>query len=33
LACRQRPGATTPSLGSTRRWRVCSLSLTVWSLL
>jgi hypothetical protein len=28
LACRRRPGASAPSLGSTQRRRVCSLSLT-----
>jgi hypothetical protein len=32
LARRRCPGATAPSLGSTRRRRVCSLSLTAWSL-
>jgi hypothetical protein len=32
LACRRRPGASAPSPGSTRRRRVCSLSLTVWPL-
>jgi hypothetical protein len=32
LARRRRPGATAPSLGSTRRRRVCFLSLTAWSL-
>jgi hypothetical protein len=32
LARRRRPGATAPSLSSTRRRRVCSPSLTVWSL-
>jgi hypothetical protein len=30
LACRRRPGASAPSPGSTRRRRVCSLSLTTW---
>jgi hypothetical protein len=31
LARRRRPDATAPSLGSTRRRRICSLSLTAWS--
>jgi hypothetical protein len=30
LACRRRPGASAPFPGSTRRRRVCSLSLTAW---
>jgi hypothetical protein len=32
LARRRHPGAAAPPLGSTRRQRICSLSLTAWSL-